>query len=105
MSRWFFKQIAWQQKLDKKLAYKALDIPMDDDMQISTTNGIGWKELAVVAGALLGGGWLYCNSQAPAPIAPPAVVAPQVETINQDYELRFFDADGNLIELPNISER
>jgi hypothetical protein len=101
----FLKNAKWKDTLDKKLAYKSLDIAEENDMQISNTNGMGWKEMAVIAGALLGGAWLYTNQPTDAPVAPlPAVVAP-IAPVGSDYELRFYDAAGNLIDLPHISER
>lgn len=66
-----------------------------DDMTINNGGGIGQTLLAVAAGALAV--YLWCNRpQATQPVNPP---------VDSEYEVRFFDADGNPIELPNISER
>ena len=56
----FFKPLRWRQRLNEKLAHKALDIPMDDDeMQVTTTtnnnnikSGWGWREM--LAGGCIG---------------------------------------------------
>lgn len=92
----------WQNKLDQKLAHKALDIAIDpnsDDPMISAdktttvNNGFDWKHLAVIAVAGLGSLGIFKF----APQGTPAIPAPTVSTpapISQDYttEIEIRDA-------------
>jgi len=72
----FFKPLRWKQRLAEKLAHKSLDIPMDDDMNITQTrNGWGWKELAVLSGLGLGA-YGFTQIAPTVPVQPPAVTAP-----------------------------
>jgi hypothetical protein len=71
----------WRDRLSKKLAHKSLDIAADDEMVINQQHsGLGWKELGMLAAALLGGGWLTGLLRAPAsstsPATPPAATSP-----------------------------
>jgi hypothetical protein len=94
---------AWKRKLQRKGAYKALDMA-DDDMGDIHANRIGmtWKELTAVA-ALVGGAIVAtahlthdrASPQVPAAVAPP----------DSEYEVRFFDAHGNPIEVEHVSQR
>ena len=94
----------WRSNLHKKLAHKSLDIGLDDEVNVDnsrTATGMGWKELAVIAAAGLGGTGLFMSLQ-PQPSQP----APQVSPLpDSDYVVRFFDKDGNLIDVPHISKR
>lgn len=98
----------WRQQLQKKLTHKSLDIPEDDDVYVDNSNkGMGWKELAVISGTLLGAGALYAYSNS-TPQTPPTAVAPPAQPagpVDSEYQIRFFDKDGNLIEVPHISQR
>ncbi len=60
----------WQEDLAKKGAHKALDIPLDDEMNITVRKGIGWKELAVIAAMVGGGLWLGLKDR-PSVTVPP----------------------------------
>lgn len=94
--------MTWKNDLDRKAAHKALGLP--EDMNISADNrrsGLGWKEMAVLAAAGLGGWHMYNQSQQP-PIPQQAIQQGPVDT---EYEVRFYDADGNLIDVPNIAKR
>ncbi len=65
-----------------------------------TTNvsGLGWKELAVLGALGLGGYYVATQpNEVPQPI-------PQVEPADSAYEVRFYDKDGNLIEVPRHGE-
>lgn len=74
----------WREKLAEKASHKALDIPMDSALGINTNttnvSGIGWKEMAVVGGGLLGATGLglgaYAALKPGPPPQPPAAVAP-----------------------------
>lgn len=89
----------WRDRLAAKLAHKAVDIPEDEDVNLNVQNshGIGWKGLAVIAGALLGGAWLAKDAFKP-PTLPPAATSP----VDSEYEVRFYDAQGQLIEIPRL---
>uniref|UniRef100_A0A6M3KW04 Uncharacterized protein n=1 Tax=viral metagenome TaxID=1070528 RepID=A0A6M3KW04_9ZZZZ len=94
------RSLKWQDDLHRRATHKALD--MADDMafeQHVTRTGMGWKELAVIAAALLGGGGLAAYA-----LRDPPLVQQQAP-LDSEYEVRFFDADGNPISVPHISER
>ena len=70
------------------------------EVRTDTRTGMGWKELAVIGATMIGGGALvatFLGDKAP----PPAATSPA----DSEYEVRFFDADGNPIAVPHISER
>jgi len=99
----FQKANDWQNNLSRKLAHKSLDIADDMDVNVQNTkSGIGWRELAVAAvtGLAAFGMWQY--SQQPTPPADPVEHASPVDS---EYEVRFYDADGNPIDVPHISTR
>jgi hypothetical protein len=95
------RSLKWQDDLHRKAAHKALD--MADDMGFSQNlnahSGMTWKELAVLAAALIGGGslaaYLLSDKQ---PVE-------QQKPVDFEYNVRFFDADGNPIKVKHISER
>lgn len=93
---------AWKQRLHREAVHKALDIAPEDDVRISQeTSGLGWRELAViVAGMVIGTAatnWLLLRPYAP----PTSRSAP----IDSEYDVRFYDKDGNLIEVPHVLRR
>lgn len=95
----------WRERLHQRVVHKGLDMAMEDDVEVhaprTTVNGVGWKELAVAGLLALGGYGLWLRGQpSPAP-APPAFEGP----LDSEYEVRFFDADGNPINVPHISQR
>jgi len=101
----------WRDRLHKKLAHKALDIYDEDEMNVDNSRrvqGLGWRELLVLL--LAGGGfyWLWLNQThqthqpSPMPSAPAAAAAAPVDS---EYEVRFYDAEGNPISIPHISQR
>ncbi len=98
-----FQQVLdWQDKLCRKASHKALDIPTDD-MDLNVKNGLGWKELAVVGAMVLGaiGVTNYFTVPQQGPPTPPAAVSP----VDSEYEVRFYDADGNVIPVPHVNQR
>ena len=93
----FQRSRRWRDRLSKKLAHKALDIA-DDDMVINQhRSGFGWRELAVIGAALLGGGWLsgLLPGRAPPPAAEPApaAVQPAAELEPIEGRIRFWVED------------
>lgn len=100
---WWATNQNWSDKLHKKAAHKALDIPEEEMIQANKI-GLGGASVAAIAagaGLLPIAGFLlasYLNKPTPAtPTQPPAA--------DSEYEVRFFDADGNPIKVPHISTR
>ena len=90
----------WTQRLHRKLAHKSLDIPEDDDVYVDNSQkGMTWKELAVLAALGLGGAGAYAYSQ------KAVVVKPEVEVADSEYDVLFYDKDGNEISVPHISTK
>ena len=81
-------------ELDEELARKALDLPKRGPMNV--TNGMGWKELAVIVVLVGGVGWgamqLANRDAQPTP-------APATEPADAGYDVRFYDAAGTPIRL------
>jgi hypothetical protein len=99
---WWRSNAAWREKLDRKMAHKALDIPEGDPVNIK--QGIGWKELAVIGAMILGSGGLMAYLIKPtAPVQPPVAMQP-TDPADSEYEVRFYDADGNPIAVPRLPE-
>ena len=108
---WLRKKLGWQDRLYKYASHKALDIPVDEMGDINANRiGIGAVGVAAIAAAvgippvalaafLL---WSQMDDKGdPSPIPePPAVVVPDTE-----YEVRFYDRDGNPIVVPHINTR
>jgi len=92
----------------RRVAHKAVNLPLDDEMYIeanktglSTGGALGVAAAAgipsVVAAAILG--YVLMNKESPA-TQQPAATAPLED---RDYEIRFFDKDGNLINVPRFT--
>ena len=91
----FRKAAAWRQDLYRRFLHKSLDIA-EEDMNITTTTGMGWKELAVGAVVMLAGlGGLAWFMKPHPPVAPPSV-----SVADTAYDVLFFDVDGNPISIP-----
>lgn len=102
-------QQEWQNKLHEQAVRKALDIPSDDMQIVQNKTGIGTAGAvgiaaaagipsALTAGALalsLMGG----DGETKAPEPPPAASVSDTE-----YDVRFYDANGNLIPVEHISQ-
>lgn len=90
-----------RRKFARKVAYKAADMAMDDDVNITNTKtGIGTAGaigIGAVAGipGLLTALAMYFggNGHAPAPQQP----VQQVKPADSEYDVLFYDKDGNLI--------
>lgn len=99
----FLEWESWRNSLSKKLAHKALDIMPDDDMNINQTRtGMGWKELGIIAAMIGGVGFGAYQLGTPDSVPQPAVTQPN-QLSDSEYEVRFFDAQGNPITVPHIS--
>jgi hypothetical protein len=93
----FERSAKWRDDLHRKATHKALDIADEMDFnQTLTRTGMTWKELAVIAAMLLGGGALGMHYFASERQAPP---------VDSEYEVRFYDKDGNPIHVPHVSRR
>lgn len=89
-------------KFREKVAYKAVDMAMeDDDLQvINTRTGIstgGAVGMAGILGASLLGYGILSRDQ-PSPPATPAASGP----VDSDYEITFYDDKGQIIEVPRL---
>jgi len=85
-------------KLTDDITRKALDLPRDDDVNITTTNnGVSGKALAgILAGVMAaGGGGAVVMNQMGQP-TPQPVVQPS----DQEATLTFYNSDGEEIILP-----
>lgn len=101
----------WKDKLYKRAAHKSLDIP-EDDMQINVNKGLGTvgalgiAGMAGLPGAILAA-LLVMSKFGGEPSAPSAGSPPPSAQSLQDseYQVRFYDKDGNLIPVPHVSQR
>ncbi len=102
-------QQEWQNKLHEQAVRKALDIPSDDmnivqnKSGIGTAGAIGIAAAAGVPSALAAAALAYSmaggTSEAPAPQPSPAA-----SVSDSEYDVRFYDANGNLIPVEHISQ-
>lgn len=98
------KNREWVDKLDRQIAHKALGIPDEVDIHANNSrNGLDWKGLAVLAAAGLGGFALYQNGQQTANV--PTGQREPVVVDDTSYKVLFYDAEGNPISVPHISQR
>ena len=92
-----------RRKRATRLFHWSLDMPPgEDDVDVRVNKGLGWRELAVLAGTALGGLWLFSDKL---PTPTPAPVQPIQGPVDSEYEVRFYDADGKPIEVPRIQQR
>lgn len=116
----FDASMAQRQRLMDKATHKALNIPYEGDgVRVNThiVKGMGWKEMAIIGGLLLGMGGLGLGFAAisqreepsppppsaqaqPATVTPPPVVPP----IHAEYEILFFDAKGKPIHVEQLPD-
>lgn len=105
-SEWL-RSSRWQSDLARKATHKALDIP-DEDVEINAQRiGMSAGGVAAIAAAaglgpigMVGLGLMsgLFNHQPPAAVTPPP--AEQSQPQDSEYDIRFFDSDGKLIEVP-----
>lgn len=104
---WWHDSLQWKDKLQKRAVHKALDIPESEEMQnVGNKIGMGWKELAVIGAILLGGygSYNYFNSETTTQ-QPQAATSQGAGPVDSEYEVRFYDAGGNPVQVPHISAR
>lgn len=100
----------WRESLWKKVLHKSLDIGEDDMGDVnapkttSISNGLGWRELAVLG--LLGlGAWYVYQQQHETPAAEP-VNTVEKHTTSEDVVLTFWQeqADGSYrkVDVPQL---
>lgn len=103
----WLRNMRWRDDLHKKAAFKSMDIPGEEMInapKTSTNIGVTWKEIAA-AGVLGLGGW-WVAQQATKPETPPVVPAvQQAGPVDSEYDVIFYDKDGNKIDVPHISKR
>lgn len=66
----------WRDRLSRLVSYKAMNVPLDDAMNINQHSGWGWKELAVLLAAGLVGAWLWLGREKQPSSPPPPEPAP-----------------------------
>jgi hypothetical protein len=92
---------SWKQRLHRQAVHKALDIAPEDDVQITQkSSGLGWRELAIIIAGMVAG--TVVTGQL---ISKPAAAIQPVSPVDSEYDVRFYDKDGQLIEVPHISRR
>lgn len=102
----FMKQERWKNRLSRKLAHKAVDIADDDPMNnVGNKSGMGWKELAVIGAIVMGGLFVLRPSEQATPPVPATAPTPAVSVPDTEYEVRFFDEDGNRIPIEHRTQQ
>lgn len=100
----FQRSADWRDKLYRRTIHKALDMQLEDDMHVDNSKrqyGITWKEMAVIGALGLGGFYVYNQSNQQQPAQQPAALSPA----DSEYEVRFFDADGNPIKIEPLPQK
>lgn len=100
---------SWRDKLYRRASHKALDIAedMDFNQQIDRSqSGMSWKELAVIAAALLGTAGLGLHYFGTDKTETTTTNTTQPAGPDDSaYTVKFFDRNGNPIDVPHISQR
>lgn len=98
-----------RRKRADRLFHWSLDMPPgEDDVDVRVNKGMGWKELAVIAGSILGGAWMLSGPAAITQLPIPSIQSPATQQpgpVDSEYEVRFYDKDGNPIDVPHISTK
>lgn len=104
---------ARDKKLFNRAVHKALDIAVEDDVNITSTHtktGIGtWGVVGIALSAALPaliGACVACYvlMKHPAPSGPQSQ-APPFTVPDSEYDVLFYDKDGNQISVPHISTK
>lgn len=90
-------QMRRRMRMGEQLARKSLNLPNDEMQNVGNRIGLGWKELAIVVAGLIAAGFGMSALRPP----PSDTTSPPADSA---YEVRFFDRDGNLIDVPHVSE-
>jgi hypothetical protein len=101
-----------RQKFQRRVAHKALDIAMDDDVNInanktgiSTGGAVGIAAMAGIPSALAAALLGYIALQKPDAAPSPQLSQAELQAkLMAEYEIDFYDAEGNRIKVPHISE-
>lgn len=96
----------WRDGLHRRVAHKSLDIPELEDVHVNNSRtGLGWKELLAVGAIVAGVPWaaslLHIGEKAS---SQPEIQNPSFPA-DSEYEVLFFDKDGNRINVPHISTK
>jgi len=84
-----------KERLYNNAAAMALDVPYDDDdmnINVNKQTGFGWKELLVIVAGLLGSAGIAAYIFGPMQTVP-----------DSEYEVIFYDQDGNRIYVPPVN--
>lgn len=119
----YHKSVEKQQKLRDAVARKALNMPVDDEMNIDqdikiNKTGFGWKEILALSAvgfgtyAVSANGFNFRGQNTPpsaitsTPTILPVQPIPSVPPLpDSEYQVLFYDKDGNLISVPHISTK
>lgn len=103
---WWHDAVKRQTRLHERAIHKALDIPEVEDVQnVGNKFGMTWKELAVIGAVLLGGYGAHNYFSSEVTQSPQAATTQGAAPVDSEYEVRFFDADGNPVSVPHVSAR
>lgn len=72
------RSMVWRDKAARRAVYKALNLPIDDEMIINQQTGWGWRELGILLAAaiVIGAVWAAIVEPRKPPRAPPPIMAP-----------------------------
>lgn len=111
MSPVWYRNQEWRDELHRRLTHKALDIPEGEEMNVDNSRHglgtLGTMGVAAVAGLPgLAAAGILGLSMLGQPAAQPPAPAPQPLPISQpadsEYEVRFYNSKGELIEVPRL---
>jgi hypothetical protein len=117
----WLESVKRKMKLHDRAIAQSLNLPIEDDVNITHNTemkktGITWKEILALGTVTVASLLAFPSvkeSIFPTPKPTPIVTTPS-ENANQsgkivvpdsEYTVRFYDKDGNLIEVPHISQR
>jgi hypothetical protein len=88
----YLKSKRKKERIFNNAAAMALDVPVDDEdvnINVNKQTGFGWKELLVLTVGLLGTAGLAAYVFGPLQTVP-----------DSEYEVRFYDQEGNEVYVP-----
>ena len=122
----YLKHEAWKNNLSKKIAHKSLDIPLDDEMNITSTKS-GMSTAGVLGIAAMVGipplailGYMLLNKETPQ--LPPLPIMPQIQQVvpqapqvvpqtqtapvkDRSFQIKFYDKDRKPINVPQLPQK